>query len=154
MNGTRERMVNTRGRPRLSSLRRNYFPRRALNRTRPWTVFERTYSEMADVFLLESRESFMFEIMHTYLLYIVQAMNENSAHENRSAGLPLEMINALPEKTTVVDSEEDCAICLEKYQKDETLSILLCDHFFHKQCIKPWLLKNDHCPICRQMLIF
>ena len=26
-----------------------------------------------------------------------------------------------------------------------------CGHSFHFECIKPWVNKNNHCPLCSQM---
>lgn len=45
---------------------------------------------------------------------------------------------------------EKCSICLcytgkRKYKTP-------CGHGFHYRCILPWVLINDTCPICRNML--
>ena len=45
----------------------------------------------------------------------------------------------------------ECAICLEEFRDGETCQVLLvCDHFFHPECIGLWLVKNQTCPICRK----
>ncbi|KAG5440178.1 hypothetical protein PCANB_001747 [Pneumocystis canis] len=61
-----------------------------------------------------------------------------------------EVINALP-KMMVQEEEElrDCAICKENYQPKETYITLPCKHYFHDNCIIPWLKINNTCAICR-----
>lgn len=61
-----------------------------------------------------------------------------------------EVINALP-KTIVEEKEElkDCAICKENYQLKEVYITLPCKHYFHDNCIIPWLKINNTCAICR-----
>lgn len=45
---------------------------------------------------------------------------------------------------------ERCAICQDDYKEEDDVTTLPCKHFFHKDCVTPWL--RDHhctCPICR-----
>ncbi len=52
----------------------------------------------------------------------------------------------------------DCTICRcslntnSLYYQDKALDSKLaegtCGHSFHYECIKPWVEKNNHCPIC------
>ncbi|XP_028840737.1 E3 ubiquitin-protein ligase RNF128a [Denticeps clupeoides] len=44
---------------------------------------------------------------------------------------------------------DTCAVCIEAYKPGDVLSILTCNHFFHKQCIEPWLLEHRTCPMCK-----
>jgi len=51
-------------------------------------------------------------------------------------------------------TEENCFICMEKYNINEYKRILpLCKHYFHKKCIDKWLKKNASCPICRDKIL-
>ncbi|KAK6944404.1 Zinc finger, RING-type [Dillenia turbinata] len=45
--------------------------------------------------------------------------------------------------------QEECAVCLDRYQPGETLVHLPCAHRFHSKCLVPWLRTNAHCPCCR-----
>jgi hypothetical protein len=47
-------------------------------------------------------------------------------------------------------SAYSCAICLEEYQDEEQIRCLRCTHSYHKECIDPWLTKNNLCPVCRK----
>ena len=44
---------------------------------------------------------------------------------------------------TIVDAQTQCAICLEEFNLGETLSILRCNHIFHKECIAPWIEQSS-----------
>lgn len=42
-----------------------------------------------------------------------------------------------------------CAVCIEAYKPGEVVTVLTCDHIFHKACIEPWLLERRTCPMCK-----
>jgi len=49
------------------------------------------------------------------------------------------------------DEEEiNCPICLEEYTEEDVLRKMPCDHYFHQDCIDPWMEKHSDCPICKQ----
>ncbi|XP_070778114.1 E3 ubiquitin-protein ligase RNF115 [Enoplosus armatus] len=66
-----------------------------------------------------------------------------------------EMISSLP---TVCISEEqtgcrlECPVCREEYSLGESVKKLPCLHYFHRECIVPWLELHDTCPVCRKSL--
>lgn len=57
-----------------------------------------------------------------------------------------------------LSSNTDCTICrcnlntnsIYNQEKgiDSEISSGMCGHSFHTECIKPWISKNKHCPIC------
>lgn len=61
-------------------------------------------------------------------------------------------------------SNIDCTICQYSlntnslyYQdegKDSIVSQGTCGHSFHNECIKPWVDKNKHCPICSAIWVY
>nr|XP_043885392.1 E3 ubiquitin-protein ligase RNF128-like [Solea senegalensis] len=42
-----------------------------------------------------------------------------------------------------------CAVCIEAYKAGDVVTVLTCDHIFHKACIEPWLLDRRTCPMCK-----
>lgn len=44
---------------------------------------------------------------------------------------------------------QDCHICLDSVEEDNTLVQIKCGHLFHQQCIHTWLKLKRTCPICR-----
>ncbi|KAG5626239.1 hypothetical protein H5410_011457, partial [Solanum commersonii] len=56
--------------------------------------------------------------------------------------------------TTDHDGGEICVICQCKYENDETIVALKCQHEYHNSCLKQWLLKGKRCcPICRSSVL-
>ncbi|KAG1327610.1 E3 ubiquitin-protein ligase RING1-like [Cocos nucifera] len=45
--------------------------------------------------------------------------------------------------------EEECVICLEKFDARAEVSKMPCSHAFHSRCIIQWLEVSNLCPICR-----
>lgn len=50
------------------------------------------------------------------------------------------------------DSEsETCPICLDDFEDGADVKVLPCQHFFHVDCINPWLEgRSGRCPLCKQ----
>ncbi|XP_043935921.1 E3 ubiquitin-protein ligase RNF115 [Protopterus annectens] len=51
-----------------------------------------------------------------------------------------------------VDTGLECPVCKEDYREGEQVRQLPCNHFFHSECIVPWLELHDTCPVCRKSL--
>lgn len=65
---------------------------------------------------------------------------------------------------SIVDGEDEyecsidaCAICLDEFRSGEVVSwarhAVDCKHVFHTECILPWLVLNDQCPCCREIIV-
>lgn len=53
---------------------------------------------------------------------------------------------------TVRDSsayESPCAVCIQEIADDDEICRLPCGHYFHPQCIHPWLAIQQVCPLCK-----
>lgn len=66
-----------------------------------------------------------------------------------------EMISSLP--TVCISQEQtdcrlECPVCREEYSSGESVRKLPCLHYFHSDCIVPWLELHDTCPVCRKSL--
>jgi len=61
-------------------------------------------------------------------------------------------------------SNTDCTICRSSlnthslYNQDKGIDSIIsegtCGHSFHFECIKPWVDKNKHCPICSAIWMY
>ncbi|CEG36856.1 hypothetical protein L915_18630 [Plasmopara halstedii] len=46
---------------------------------------------------------------------------------------------------------ETCPICLDDFEDGTDVKVLPCQHFFHINCINPWLEgRSGRCPLCKQ----
>lgn len=63
-----------------------------------------------------------------------------------------DFIDNLPSRFLRDDLETECPICLKKFEQDDELTLLPCDHEFHNQCVVAWLEKAANCPLCRHSL--
>lgn len=41
----------------------------------------------------------------------------------------------------------------EEYESDDELGRLHCEHCYHFQCIKQWLVLKNFCPVCKQEVV-
>lgn len=48
--------------------------------------------------------------------------------------------------------DEQCSICINEFEVNESIYVLACGHMYHCQCLTPWLLTNNTCPLCRRIL--
>jgi len=46
--------------------------------------------------------------------------------------------------------DKDCCICLSDFDDDCEVSILLCNHILHKDCMIEWGKYKQSCPVCRE----
>jgi hypothetical protein len=52
-------------------------------------------------------------------------------------------------KLEEMEEEDLCAVCLGRYEADDLLIRLPCEHLFHEACIGRWLETDGTCPKCR-----
>ncbi|KAM7528835.1 hypothetical protein LguiB_032245 [Lonicera macranthoides] len=45
-----------------------------------------------------------------------------------------------------------CAICKDEFTAEDKINMLPCKHYFHVECIVPWMNLNTTCPLCRYKL--
>ena len=98
------------------------------------------------------------EQRHTGPAQQLQAAVARHAHGRKQLQrLPAALVEALPclafsaGLEMAGSSRSECAICLTKFARGETVCVLLrCNHGFHTRCIDRWLAAQPTCPTCRQ----
>lgn len=76
--------------------------------------------------------------------------NEPIEEEEELTTLTEEEFNNLESEKFEETEDIDCAICIDKIEKDMEIIKLNCNHKFHKNCIRSYLLNyNNKCPMCR-----
>ena len=56
------------------------------------------------------------------------------------------------EKLKEFGFENSCAVCKDEFNIGEECLSMPCKHYFHDNCILPWLKERNSCPICRYEL--
>ena len=77
-------------------------------------------------------------------------LEDNMGNVNK--GLTKNQFDKLPDVEYDKDKYSEnyqCIICMEEFEKNEVVKLLPCEHIFHKNCIKQWLLKQKTCPFCK-----
>ena len=72
-----------------------------------------------------------------------------SLQEYQSQKHPLKQYDKLKTEILTQDNTDKCSICYDMYQNSQDIIHLPCKHYYHKDCILPWLKENNTCPCCR-----
>lgn len=95
----------------------------------------------------------------TYFIFLsasrLYRLNRHRRNERRLKSEAKKAIRRLQVRTLHRGDEETdsefhmCAVCIESYKAGDVVTVLTCDHIFHKACIEPWLLEKRTCPMCK-----
>ena len=87
------------------------------------------------------------------------ALNERRTHNNRHTvtvsrrGLEMGVLlrtGVIPLVIYVKGEEEEvCVVCLSEMEEGDMLRMLRCGHAFHGECVDPWLMAQQTCPLCK-----
>ncbi|CAG0894617.1 unnamed protein product [Cyprideis torosa] len=86
---------------------------------------------------------------------VTQFLNQLDPGSGGAPPLSDAEISQIPESTVTeqhVADNAQCAVCMDDFKANETVRKLSCDHFFHPNCIVPWVRMHGTCPVCRQRL--
>ena len=74
---------------------------------------------------------------------------------NVSTGLTDEQIKLLKHEKFIKYKylEDKCIICQFDFRELENVVVLPCKHCFHFACLKPWVQKQNNCPMCKACVI-
>lgn len=93
-----------------------------------------------------------FVFYHIRRLWVARSQNrrwQRLATNLKMAFGQLEL-RVLKERDKEVGPHGDsCVVCFELYKPNDTVRVLTCKHFFHKNCIDPWILAHGTCPMCK-----
>lgn len=85
--------------------------------------------------------------------YMVNNYSPNNIKINRLINLGIISTIIITDNNKPEYSHDDCCICLNEVIIHDSIYLLPCNHHFHKDCIRPWLLEKQTCPLCKLDLI-
>jgi hypothetical protein len=96
----------------------------------------------------------MINILNSIFNELEGNLNENELTDNTFEDVIITVdendIKKLKSIKLQSNIDNNCIICMENMIKDEIVTELNCGHFFHTECIEPYLKQyNYKCPICR-----
>lgn len=118
----------------------------------PWTDTYWLYFLSIAFFIVTAASVTYFVFISASRLY---SMSMERRAEKRLKSEAKRAIGRLRVRTLKRGDEETtsdihmCAVCIESYKPEEVVTVLTCDHIFHKACIEPWLLERRTCPMCK-----
>ena len=80
----------------------------------------------------------------------VSSHTRRSSREHIIACLP---VTTVEDPSDLAEHSHNCAICLEDFQRGDSLKKLHCQHGFHPNCLDPWIRNHPTCPTCRNPLL-
>ncbi|CAF1295635.1 unnamed protein product [Didymodactylos carnosus] len=57
------------------------------------------------------------------------------------------------QNTQQLNEDEMCAICLNNIKSGDIIRKLKCNHLYHSDCVDPWLLNHQCCPLCNHNIL-
>jgi hypothetical protein len=96
--------------------------------------------------------------MDTELLQYLVLYDESPASDSESES---DTNDYEPDRTIQMNQQiytpdihtEQCSICHESHDETKTVGRLICDHYFHQDCIHEWGQRSPSCPICRTSIL-
>ncbi|KAE9614235.1 putative aminoacyltransferase, E1 ubiquitin-activating enzyme [Lupinus albus] len=87
---------------------------------------------------------------------LIQHLAENDPNSYGPPPASKTAVEGLPDilvNDELLDSDlTQCAVCKDTFELNEIVKKLPCKHFYHSDCILPWLELHNSCPMCRYEL--
>ncbi|AES96598.1 zinc finger, C3HC4 type (RING finger) protein [Medicago truncatula] len=95
-------------------------------------------------------------IVYTHLKWVLDILTYYPFYKLHDSNFPIfgEMYDICNYEHNHGSNEDvECAVCLCKIEEGDEISVLRCDHMYHKYCLDKWIgFKNHTCPLCRESL--
>lgn len=103
---------------------------------------------------------FVFDsVLLVYNLFFFQCTMDLSQgsppKETHDEYADLKVYHPLPVKLSArEDDHGTCPICLEDFEENDDAVQLPCEHVFHRQCAREWLVRSNFCPLrCPEIVL-
>ena len=125
----------------------NHFNRRA-------ELFRRRANHIAEIlsnyFFIQNQDDNIDNIINHIMLHDTNKYGNPPASKKAVESLKKYKINE--EKIKEFGFENSCAVCKDEFNIGEECLSMPCNHYFHGDCLIPWLKERNSCPVCRYEL--
>lgn len=87
---------------------------------------------------------------------LIEQLSSGTTHHRGPPPAAKSSIDALPTvKITqkhLKSSDSHCPVCKEEFELKSEVKQMPCKHMYHSECIVPWLVQHNTCPVCRKEL--
>ncbi|KAG2325635.1 hypothetical protein Bca4012_040134 [Brassica carinata] len=87
---------------------------------------------------------------------LIEQLSSGTSHHRGPPPAAKSSIDALPTiKITqkhLKSSDSHCPVCKEEFELKSEAKLMPCKHVYHSDCIVPWLVQHNTCPVCRKEL--
>ncbi|EPS59848.1 hypothetical protein M569_14957, partial [Genlisea aurea] len=91
-----------------------------------------------------------FFLGHHGLQQLIEQLSINDRRGPPPA--PRSAIDAMPTIRITqkhIGTDAHCPVCQDKFELGSKARQMPCDHIYHSDCIVPWLVEHNSCPVCR-----
>jgi hypothetical protein len=74
---------------------------------------------------------------------------QSSPIENASSSIVVLKTMKYRQELRPDQEEETCTICLNNFHESDRVGNIKCGHIFHVECLKAWIQRKNHCPLCQ-----
>ncbi|KAK5658474.1 hypothetical protein OQA88_1863 [Cercophora sp. LCS_1] len=92
------------------------------------------------------------EALDRIITHLREANGPGGAPPASQAAIDKLEVKELDEKMLGGEAKTRCVICVDEMSAGEKASVLPCSHFFHGECVTPWLKQHNTCPVCRRSI--
>ncbi|KAF8102061.1 hypothetical protein N665_0201s0350 [Sinapis alba] len=87
---------------------------------------------------------------------LIEQLSSGTTHHRGPPPAAKSSIDALPTvKITqkhLKSSDSHCPVCKDEFELKSEAKQMPCKHMYHSDCIVPWLVQHNTCPVCRKEL--
>lgn len=118
----------------------------------PWMDTYWLYFLSIAFFIVTAASVAYFVFVSANRLYSLSLSKRNEKRLKSEAKKAIKRLRVRTLTRTDEETQSDslmCAVCIESYKAGDVVTVLTCEHIFHKACIEPWLLDRRTCPMCK-----
>ncbi|WJX38057.1 RING-type E3 ubiquitin transferase [Trifolium repens] len=95
------------------------------------------------------RVDFADYFMDPGLNELIEQLNTNGRGPAPASQSSIEAMPTIKITQAHLHSDSHCPICIERFELGSKAREMACKHIYHSDCIVPWLIQHNSCPVCR-----